>query len=286
MPLPAGWIESIKGSNENYSYENAIFEAEREFIGPWSDRFIFLKTTIFPTSINNNGIVSYLPPAQYPDLPQAYAYTASIRPYATPGYPVCTGIDNSIVWEKCKILVKYRTPEFDPEPGGGGGGGSSNPVFITEQFDTSLSGLDVPISHSTSTTSDVEGEFQQDHRANLIIPNINYRLTIHFLPESIFTTKAAVYESLLGKVNTTALITPSGPKASNPGTLRYDGPSGIRRYDIGGLRTWEISHVFVFNRYGWNNQINLENGKFEEVHIKGNPNQLLFEEADLNQIFN
>jgi len=268
--LPFGYREFIKGNagEESYDLIGGQSSAIRVFDGPWESRHDFLASAVFPTvSDDESRTIVYGPLGKYPDLPSLIATKAVITGLGEAGE---AGTDSQISFETARITVEYTTVSFDTE--GGSSPNEDTPVFLSEEFDTSIEEITFP--KITALVSEQERVENPDYNPGdgienafimrekpdserlkelfagikINIPIINFKITQHFLNKPRWVVISACMQS---RLNDRKFITPSGLRAQRD-TMLYMGPSGVIEYTIEGTKGWSITHNFAYKATGWN----------------------------------
>jgi hypothetical protein len=277
-----GYCEVTGRTNQYATKEQADFlqgefKVSRWFEGAWNKRFDFIFAEIFQPVNNVGGFPVYGILARYPDYPAALATGIEITGR---GSSSDAGNDGQVSWERALIRVDYSTvpaliEQGSPEEG--------NPLYIEETIDAHLEMLTVK-GEDVAKVADDE-KLHDKGAQDIVIVMATIGLTELFRINPNWN----VVGSLLGKVNSVAVQTPSGFNVA-AGNLRYDGPSAKTQVLVADFQNpainipeiWNIAHRFEFNRHGWNNK--LVDGEWVEVKhpVTGGS---LYETDDLRKIF-
>lgn len=269
--LPFGFKEFVKddAGREEFDLIQGQGNATRIFIGPWESRMDFLAAAVFPTvSDDESHTIVYGPLGKYPDIPTWIATKAINQGIAVPSE---SGADSQISFEKVKITVIYSTVPF--ESGGGGSPDEDSPVFLSEEFDTTIEEITFPKTNfivkerrrivnpdyvSGDGTipqyiwEDVPnsplGSVTEIPAVKILVPITNYKITQHFLTKPRWGVISACLQANL---NDRTFVTPSGLRAQRDSIL-YQGPAGAIEYTFEGSKGWSVTHAFSYKPHGWN----------------------------------
>jgi hypothetical protein len=213
------------------------------------------------------GSITRIVPLEFPDpvFRGKTLYAESVTG-STHGLVAAADHPDGYTYNRLKLKVHFRTYEWDAN-------GSS--PFLTEQFDGASEYITIPGS-AFKFPSDNR---RINHEIGVHIPGLDFSLTLHKLPR----LNVATWTALQGRVNSTVFL-PSFYDLP-AGTVLYLGPSASSQTDIGGVRSYQVTHRFRF-RWIPHNQIMRPDGAGFEAPVRmDNSGAGILETADLNEIF-
>lgn len=175
-------------------------------------------------------------------------------------------------YDYAKLTINYQVPKSEDDKDENG----QPAVFLIESLDYSVDVAVVPVQvvdevdkekmekeakdlFNNQPSSNADGEpvepqpveaFQREPRKKSVkrhirIPTITYSTTMPRLPQ---LPGAAIREAV-GKVNKKSIF------GGKPGTVLFDGPQAERESAFFTQRTWRVSYKFIYQQFGWNNQL-------------------------------
>jgi hypothetical protein len=242
-----------KGSlKEGYDFYQGTIEATRIFIGPWANRFDFIRykllAEVAPGEAGANNSIT--PPNAYPDVPAATAYKCDVEGIST--FTQTESEPYQGQYKYAKLTVHYKIFPF----GLPGGSTEINAAFIEENIESTAELIPIPYSF---TIVDSSPGFKQaglpaplkgknEGKFNKVIVIKHYKLTIPIVIEPDFYALNA----MAGKVNSEYIQLPSGYIVP-PETFRFDGETAVSKREISqGRLAWTITLGFGHYYPGWN----------------------------------
>jgi hypothetical protein len=209
------------------------------------------------------GSVTRIVPLIFPDQQRQILYADSIE-YDTTAFVGAVG-ESTYKW--AKVRVNFRNFSYTAD--------YSLP-FITEQFDGATEYITVPGSAF---------KFPSDDRIlnteiGVQVPACDFCVTIHRMPD---LSGLPVYLSLQGRVNSTVFV--PGYYNLAVGTVLYLGPSGTAETDIGGVKSYQLTHRFRFRSIPHNQLMRPDGTGFEAPVRIGDTSKGILLTGDLNQVF-
>lgn len=196
-------------------------------------------------------------------------------------------------FEYAKVTAQYKVPEFEDNEDENG-----NPAqYLIESLDYSVELMVVPVlTVDNVDTAKMAREGQYDYRETPIlneapqnlsgspqlkaqqkrhirVPTITYTVTMPRLA----TIPHSTMQASLATVNKTKIF------GGEPGTVLFDGPQADRESAFFSARYWRLTYKFLYQRFGWNKQIDPNTLKWVPAQALGAENApyLIREHRDL-----
>ena len=188
-----------------------------------------------------NSFISAIRYTEHPFFTGCYAYTFDIKGFAKP-----TG-ENA--WQWAIVTVGFKNLNYDPTT-------NKEVKFAASAQKVTIAKEGVK---STAGTTTADRELSDD--PELIQTSIDCTITYHNRT-SFYPTKSSC-EALINQVNT-ATFSPDSDTSWGAGQVIYIGYDEEVKY-IGGAKTYEISHKFIYSFIDWNKSYLPQLGDFAQV---------------------
>jgi len=271
-------VSGSERTQESFNRSTGSATATRFFVGNWIDRLDFVFEYLFSTVSSTPTSTSFLKPKEYPDLKGLYVNDIKINGEGTATWD---DIEKKSIWERARVTVEYDRFTSESDNSDQDEDSYKDYIYISENIDSHVEKLTIDRHDIVTRNGDailglaagaVLGE-GADHGVTIATA------TIILNKNGVITPPWELAGRLLGAVNLTTFITPSG-FICPPKTLRFDGPTGNTKVNImdgGGLinedafplPVWDFSLKFEFNRKGWNNKFH--RGRFIDALVNGKP---------------
>lgn len=204
-------------------------------------------------------------------------------------------------YDYAKLSINYQTPKNEDDKDENG----QPAVFLIESLDYSVEVAVVPVlvvdevdkekikkeakdlfenqPSSDSSSDPVEPKpiesFNREPKKKTVkrhirIPTISYTTTMPRLSQ----LPAAAIREAVGKINNKSIF------GGKPGTVLFDGPSAERESAFFTQRFWRVTYKFIYQQFGWNNQLHPDTLKWVPAKGVGSDNDP-YEYFNLKNLF-
>ncbi len=247
--------EIHEGSGEITIAEES--SASRVLECAWSDRINLAKALYGYTQIIDNAFV-ITSATPHPDIVNLYPTQIDISPLGK-----STAFNT---YHAARLAVKYSALNFKPD--------SQDPTDLQEErLRTSYEIMLIP-----RETQSGNGEFYAIDPIQVVIPKVEYDLTIHRVPELPFT-KVATFMGVDGrpKVNSTTF------KGATAGHMLFLGVDADRKTTSFGVQSWDVTYHFLWSHIDHRKAFNPKTGVWENTNHKVTGNAI-YDTGDFNDL--
>ena len=222
------------------------FEATRFWRVPWAQRIAFMQALMpLETPLDTDGGRMLLRLGhEYPHYDGAFVSGVGLR--GKLGRIVADGADTrQASYELAIVEATYTTGQFTD--GGGGGGGDTDVTLAEETLESAAQ--HVTLSEQTvywdaAGTAEPLDSIEAPQFVLALLDYTYSRKRVRLIP--------TVYTSLLGKVNTSAIVSSRLGLTFAAETLLYLSVNTHRVITQDGVQAWDATLRFTFNPAGWN----------------------------------
>lgn len=178
--------------------------------------------------------------------------------------------EEGISYEKWKLSISYKTAEYNEEDDESDGG-PEDATHLIQSLDYGVEILSVPMKIGSSSTPLAD---RKDAVRHIRLPTIIYQATI---PKVRRPDWNAV-RTKVGCVNSDIIF------GGAVGTVLFDGPHAEREIKIFSKPFWKVSYKLIYNKHGWNKQLNPDSLLWEDAWDKAAGTTPPYESAALRPL--
>lgn len=244
--------EEAGSVQESYDDERGTLKASVTLRCAWGDRHLLVADVCGNRKAWPKGSASVAP----------LAATAAIVPVLTPGSPSVSG--QEVEYGEALVTINYTTEIVDVV---------SESIEPYAEF--------ITLDHKWFRWGSANGAALREEEApGKLVRGINFVRT-----ELNKTTLAPELISLIGSVNSSAVVGSIVSFTYAAGTLLYAPPSISYKKDSGGATKFDITKKFTYNANGWNKFFRSSSASWQAIYLAGGGVYNSYPEVDLSALF-
>jgi hypothetical protein len=263
-PQPASLCE-IAGESGKLVFGEGKVTGTRVAEVSWAEMLDAVKYFLGAVVIAPDGVEIIYSGDAWPGIPNLTAQSVDVEPRGKTGNSEWS--EAIIPATRARLRIAYDTSRGGLQTGGSNGG-PEDEVYLVESVDYSCEVLTIPVKV-------VDSGKEREAKRHFRIPTITY---IAELPKVLRPSWSTI-QDLSGKINSVAVF------GGAVGTVLFDGPKLNRTIDQSGNFSWHAVYKFVYNKFGWNNQLHPDTLEWVAATAVSGANTI-YESADLSALWN
>ena len=280
-----GQIDEAEGS-PTITWERTGFAAVRKLIVSWDIRYDVAREILGGGDIDGDSYVFHRP-HKFPDYEKAIATTVKIAPFVSDVSSTGEGQNDILATYTAALLtVEYSTPTFESAGSSGDESGydPSNPIFVTESFESAAEFLNLPTddlywSSAAQTADKVSVQDAPGKLLRMLTWNVTFHHVLSY-PDEILDWPGTVnqYTHYSPSIGTNKVFAPHTLLCGSPIIRREFSAYGRGAYELELSWTWRCTDGATWN------QFLAKDGQWQPLYKGDGSTFTMYQEADYRSI--